>query len=32
MVKVWNYTVRIYRPRKEVMDGSWKLPDTQRVK
>jgi metallo-beta-lactamase class B len=22
----WNYTVRMYRPRKELVDGSWKLP------
>jgi para-nitrobenzyl esterase len=22
----WNYTVRMYRPRKEILDGSWKLP------
>jgi hypothetical protein len=22
----WNYTVRMYRPRKEIVDGSWKFP------
>jgi hypothetical protein len=22
----WNYTVRMYRPRQEILDGSWKLP------
>lgn len=22
----WNYTVRLYRPRKEIVDGSWKFP------
>jgi hypothetical protein len=22
----WNYTVRLYRPRKEIIDGSWKFP------
>ena len=22
----WNYTVRLYRPRPEVLDGSWKFP------
>jgi hypothetical protein len=22
----WNYTVRMYRPRKEVVDRSWKFP------
>jgi hypothetical protein len=23
----WNYTVRLYRPRAEILDGSWKFPD-----
>jgi para-nitrobenzyl esterase len=27
----WNYTVRLYRPRKEILDGSWKLPQAQPV-
>ena len=22
----WNYTVRLYRPRPEVLDGSWSFP------
>jgi hypothetical protein len=22
----WNYTVRLYRPRTEIVDGSWKFP------
>ena len=22
----WNYTVRLYRPRAEVLNGSWKFP------
>ena len=22
----WNYIVRMYRPRKEVLDGSWRFP------
>jgi hypothetical protein len=22
----WNYTVRLYRPRKEVLDGTWRFP------
>jgi hypothetical protein len=22
----WNYTVRLYRPRPEIRDGSWKFP------
>jgi hypothetical protein len=27
--KGWNYTMRLYRPRKEILDGSWKLPEAQ---
>lgn len=23
----WNYIVRLYRPRKAIVDGSWKFPD-----
>jgi hypothetical protein len=25
----WNYTVRLYRPRKEILDGNWKLPEAE---
>lgn len=25
----WNYTMRLYRPRKEILDGSWKLPEAK---
>jgi hypothetical protein len=25
----WNYTVRLYRPRPEILDGRWKFPDPQ---
>lgn len=25
----WNYAVRMYQPRKEVIDGSWPFPDPQ---
>jgi hypothetical protein len=25
----WNYTVRLYRPRPEVLDGSWTFPAIQ---
>ena len=25
----WNYLVRQYRPRKEILDGSWKFPEAQ---
>jgi hypothetical protein len=27
----WNYTVRLYRPRKEIVDGSWRMPAAQPV-
>ena len=23
----WNYTVRMYRPRKEILDGTWTFPE-----
>jgi hypothetical protein len=28
----WNYIVRLYRPRKELLNGSWKFPEAQPVK
>ena len=28
----WNYTVRFYRPRKEIFDGTWKFPELQLMK
>jgi|TARA_B100000073_G_scaffold347789_1_gene363372 hypothetical protein len=28
----WNYVVRMYQPKKEVLDGSWTFPDPQPVK
>ncbi|MCV7000061.1 DUF1214 domain-containing protein [Mycolicibacterium alvei] len=27
----WNYLVRLYRPRPEILDGSWTFPDAQPV-
>jgi hypothetical protein len=27
----WNYTARLYRPRKAILDGSWKFPEAQPV-
>ena len=27
----WNYGVRLYRPRKEILDGSWAFPSIQPV-
>ena len=27
IVSGWNYMVRLYRPRAEILDGSWKFPE-----
>jgi hypothetical protein len=27
----WNYLVRLYRPRPEVLDGTWTFPEVSRV-
>jgi hypothetical protein len=27
----WNYLVRLYRPRKEILDGTWEFPQAQPV-
>jgi hypothetical protein len=27
----WNYMVRLYRPRAEALNGSWKFPEAQRA-
>jgi hypothetical protein len=28
----WNYIVRLYQPRKEILDGTWTFPAVQTVK
>ncbi|MEE8608616.1 MAG: DUF1214 domain-containing protein [Nitrospiraceae bacterium] len=28
----WNYIVRLYQPRQEILDGKWKFPKSQPVK
>lgn len=28
----WNYLVRLYQPRKQILDGSWSFPAPQAVK
>jgi hypothetical protein len=28
----WNYLVRLYRPRKEILDGTWKFPEAHPVR
>ena len=25
----WNYTVRLYRPRSDILSGKWKFPEAQ---
>lgn len=32
IVPGWNYTMRLFRPRKEALDGTWKFPVAQPVK
>lgn len=32
IMKGWNYIVRLYRPHKEVIDGTWKIPELVPVK
>ena len=27
IMKGWNYTVRLYRPRAEILDGKWSFPE-----
>jgi hypothetical protein len=29
--KDWNYTIRLYRPRAEILNGKWKFPEAQPV-
>jgi hypothetical protein len=29
VMKGWNYTVRLFRPRSEILDGTWTFPKTQ---
>jgi hypothetical protein len=31
VVKGWNYTVRLYRPRAEILNGKWKFPEPRSV-
>lgn len=32
IMKGWNYMIRLYRPRKEILDGTWKCPALVEVK
>jgi hypothetical protein len=29
IVKGWNYTVRLYRPQPEILNGKWKFPEAR---
>jgi len=31
IVPGWNYIVRLYKPKKEILDGSWTFPDPKPV-
>jgi hypothetical protein len=31
IMKGWNYMVRLYRPRAEILNGKWKFPDIQKA-
>jgi hypothetical protein len=31
ITKGWNYTVRLFRPRPEILDGTWKFPEAKPV-
>jgi len=31
IVPAWNYIVRLYQPRKEILDGSWMFPNPKAV-
>ncbi|HET9533820.1 MAG TPA: DUF1254 domain-containing protein [Mesorhizobium sp.] len=31
IMKGWNYTVRLYRPREAIMEGKWKFPEAKAV-
>lgn len=32
IMRGWNYTVRMYRPRAQILEGTWKFPVAQPVK
>ena len=29
ITQAWNYTVRLFRPRPEILDGTWRFPEAQ---
>ena len=32
ITKGWNYMVRLYRPRAEILNGTWKFPEATPVR
>ena len=32
ITKGWNYAIRMYKPRKEILDGSWTFPTIEPLK
>ncbi|BDU25735.1 DUF1214 domain-containing protein [Flavobacterium sp. GSB-24] len=32
IMKGWNYMIRLYRPHKEILNGTWKCPELVEVK
>ena len=32
ITKGWNYAIRTYQPREEILDGSWTFPSIKPVK
>ena len=32
ITKDWNYMVRLFRPRAEILNGTWKFPEAQPVR
>jgi hypothetical protein len=31
IVEGWNYIVRLYKPKKEILNGSWTFPNAKTV-
>lgn len=31
IVPGWNYVVRLYKPRRQILDGSWRFPEPEEV-
>jgi hypothetical protein len=32
IMKGWNYMVRLYRPKAEILDGKWSFPEATPVR